>query len=55
MKIVRVALYLALYAVFLQPYLGDAARYFRNSPGNVAVRRGKAIDLADAGEADGFA
>lgn len=32
-------LYLALYAAFLQPYLGDAARYFRNSPGNVAVRR----------------
>lgn len=31
--------YLALYALFLQPYLGDAARYFRNSPGNVAVRR----------------
>jgi len=34
-----IGLYLALYAVFLQPYLGDAARYFRNSPGNVAVRR----------------
>jgi|GEM_PF-4860983 len=34
-----VAIYLALYAVFLQPYLGDAARYFRNSPGNVSVRR----------------
>jgi hypothetical protein len=34
-----IALYLALYAAFLQPYLGDAARYFRNSPGNVAVRR----------------
>ncbi|WP_342723930.1 hypothetical protein AAFG07_33295 [Bradyrhizobium sp. B097] len=34
-----IALYLVLYAVFLQPYLGDAARYFRNSPGNVAVRR----------------
>jgi hypothetical protein len=34
-----IALYLAIYAAFLQPYLGDAARYFRNSPGNVAVRR----------------
>jgi hypothetical protein len=33
------AMYLALYAAFLQPYLGDAARYFRNSPGNVMVRR----------------
>jgi hypothetical protein len=33
------AIYLVLYAVFLQPYLGDAARYFRNSPGNVLVRR----------------
>lgn len=32
-------IYFALYALFLQPYLGDAARYFRNSPGNVAVRR----------------
>jgi hypothetical protein len=31
--------YLALNAVFLQPYLGDAARYFRGSPANVAVRR----------------
>ena len=34
-----IALYLLLYALFLQPYLGDAARYFRNSPANVAVRR----------------
>ena len=33
------ALYLAINAAFLQPYLGDAARYFRNSPANVAVRR----------------
>jgi hypothetical protein len=32
-------LYLAANAAFLQPYLGDAARYFRGSPGNVAVRR----------------
>lgn len=31
--------YLAINAVFLVPYLGDAARYFRNAPGNVAVRR----------------
>lgn len=34
-----ILIYGALYAAFLQPYLGDAARYFRNSPGNVAVRR----------------
>jgi hypothetical protein len=34
-----IALYLAMYAAFLQPYLGDAARYFRNAPANVAVRR----------------
>jgi hypothetical protein len=34
-----IAMYFALYAAFLQPYLGDAARYFRDSPGNVAVRR----------------
>jgi hypothetical protein len=34
-----IGLYLILYASFLQPYLGDAARYFRNSPANVAVRR----------------
>lgn len=34
-----IAIYLALYALFLQPYLGDAARYFRASPGNVLVRR----------------
>jgi len=34
-----IAIYLVLYAGFLQPYLGDAARYFRNSPANVAVRR----------------
>lgn len=34
-----IAIYLALNALFLQSYLGDAARYFRNSPGNVAVRR----------------
>ncbi|HWK94734.1 MAG TPA: hypothetical protein VNR39_04855 [Pseudolabrys sp.] len=37
--IVFIALYSAIAAVFLQPYLGDAARYFRASPGNTAVRR----------------
>ena len=31
--------YLAINAAFLQSYLGDAARYFRGSPANVAVRR----------------
>jgi hypothetical protein len=44
-------LYLALNAVFLQSYLGDAARYFRASPGNVAVRREirkEAVDTLDA-------
>jgi hypothetical protein len=34
-----ILIYLALYALFLQPFLGDAARYFRASPGNVTVRR----------------
>jgi hypothetical protein len=34
-----IGLYLAANAAFLQPSLGDAARYFRNSPANVAVRR----------------
>jgi hypothetical protein len=34
-----VVMYLVLNAMFLQPYLGDAARYFRNSPANVKVRR----------------
>jgi hypothetical protein len=32
-------IYLVVNAAFLQPYLGDAARYFRGSPANVAVRR----------------
>jgi hypothetical protein len=32
-------IYIAIYALFLQPFLGDAARYFRASPGNVLVRR----------------
>jgi hypothetical protein len=42
--------YLAAYAAFLQPFLGDAARYFRNSPANVAVRREirrQAVDTLD--------
>jgi hypothetical protein len=42
--------YLAINAAFLQPYLGDAARYFRNSPANVAVRRAirkEAVDTLD--------
>jgi preprotein translocase subunit Sec61beta len=34
-----IAVYLIINAWFLEPYLGDAARYFRNSPANVAVRR----------------
>lgn len=45
-----VGLYLAVNAAFLQPYLGDAARYFRNSPANVAVRRAirkEAVDTLD--------
>jgi hypothetical protein len=42
--------YLIVNAAFLQPYLGDAARYFRNSPANVAVRRAirkNAVDTLD--------
>jgi hypothetical protein len=45
-----ILIYLALYALFLQPYLGDAARYFRASPGNVSVRREirrQAVDTLD--------
>jgi hypothetical protein len=42
-----IAVYLALYAAFLQPYLGDAARYFRNAPGNTAVRRKIRKDAVD--------
>ncbi len=34
-----IGIYLILNVAFLQSYLGDAARYFRNSPGNVLVRR----------------
>lgn len=36
---VILATYQILSMVFLQPYLGDAARYFRDAPSNVAVRR----------------
>jgi hypothetical protein len=46
-----IAIYLVIYGAFLQPYLGDAARYFRNSPGNVAVRRAirkQAVDQLEA-------
>lgn len=45
-----IGFYLAVNAAFLQPYLGDAARYFRNSPANVAVRREirkQAVDTLD--------
>jgi hypothetical protein len=31
--------YLVLNALFLEPYLGDAARYFSDSPGNIGARR----------------
>jgi hypothetical protein len=51
-----VAIYLAFNAIFLQSFLGDAARYFRNSPGNVAVRREirkQAVDTLDALHASG--
>jgi hypothetical protein len=45
-----ILIYLALYALFLQPFLGDTARYFRVSPGNVTVRREirrQAVDTLD--------
>jgi hypothetical protein len=45
-----ILIYIAMYALFLQPYLGDAARYFRASPGNVLVRREirkQAVDMLD--------
>lgn len=51
-----ILIYCALYALFLQPYLGDAARYFRNSPGNVAVRRDirkQAVDTLSSLHASG--
>jgi hypothetical protein len=53
---VMIVLYFALNALFLQSYLGDAARYFRNSPGNVRVRRQirkEAVDTIDALHASG--
>lgn len=40
-------LYAAANAAFLQPYLGDAARYFRNSPANVLARRAIRKDAVD--------
>lgn len=42
--------YMIANAAFLQPYLGDAARYFRNSPANIKVRREirkQAVDTLD--------
>jgi hypothetical protein len=36
---VIIGIYLIANGAFLQSYLGDAARYFRSSPGNVLVRR----------------
>jgi hypothetical protein len=47
---VVIGFYLVINAAFLQPYLGDAARYFRGSPANVAVRRAirkEAVDMLD--------
>ena len=52
-----VAFYLAVNAAFLQPYLGDAGRYFRGSPANVAVRRTirkEAVDMLDRLHASGL-
>jgi hypothetical protein len=48
---VIVATYLIINAAFLQPYLGDAARYFRDAPSNVAVRREIRRQAVDALEA----
>jgi hypothetical protein len=51
-----IVIYFAFNALFLQSFLGDAARYFRNSPGNVAVRREirkEAVDTLDALHASG--
>lgn len=45
-----IGVYLIVNAAFLQPYLGDAARYFRNSPANIRVRRQirkNAVDTLD--------
>jgi hypothetical protein len=50
------SIYLAANAAFLQPYLGDAARYFRGSPANVAVRRAirkEAVDMLESLHASG--
>lgn len=44
---VILAVYFLMHAAFLQPYLGDAARYFRNSPANVMVRRAIRKDAVD--------
>lgn len=44
---VIIGAYLLMNAAFLQPFLGDAARYFRNSPANVAVRRTIRKDAVD--------
>jgi len=38
-SVVILGVYAVINVAFLQPYLGDAARYFRNAPGNVMVRR----------------
>ena len=54
---VVIGLYIVVNAWFLQPYLGDAARYFRNSPANVAVRRAirkEAVDTLDSLHASGY-
>jgi hypothetical protein len=48
--LVVLGLYAAISAAFLQPYLGDAARYLRASPANVVVRRAirkEAIETLD--------
>ena len=45
-----IGVYMIIDTAFLQPYLGDAARYFRNSPANVAARRAirkNAVDTLD--------
>jgi pimeloyl-ACP methyl ester carboxylesterase len=45
-----ISIYAVMYVLFLQPFLGDAARYFRAAPGNVLVRRKirkQAVDTLD--------
>ena len=52
-----IGIYLIINAWFLEPYLGDAARYFRNSPANVAVRRAirkNAVDTLASLHASGY-